>query len=140
MIELRVRWRAHLEMLVLHMPTGSGKTRTAMHVIANHLRHNSPTVVCWLAHNAELLEQAANDFEISWRNLGDRNVDLFRFWGDRQVDFRRMKDGVIVAGLSKLAALDKRKPNNVLRLADRVSLTVIDEAHQAVAPTYALSF
>ncbi|NYT28025.1 MAG: DEAD/DEAH box helicase family protein [Candidatus Thiodubiliella endoseptemdiera] len=25
---------------ILHMPTGSGKTRTAMHIIANYLREN----------------------------------------------------------------------------------------------------
>jgi superfamily II DNA or RNA helicase len=36
-----------------------------------------------------------------------------------------------------MAALDKRDPAKLLRFADRVSLTVIDEAHQAIAPTYA---
>jgi superfamily II DNA or RNA helicase len=36
-----------------------------------------------------------------------------------------------------MAALDNRDPVTLLRLADRVTLTVIDEAHQAIAPTYA---
>ena len=36
-----------------------------------------------------------------------------------------------------MSALDSRDPATVLRLADRVSLTIIDEAHQAIAPTYA---
>jgi superfamily II DNA or RNA helicase len=41
----------------MHMPTGSGKTRTAMHVIARHLQQYEPTVVCWLANSAELAER-----------------------------------------------------------------------------------
>src|SRR3546814_16125154 len=36
-----------------------------------------------------------------------------------------------------MSALDNRDPATLLRLADRVSLTIIDEAHQAIAPTYA---
>ena len=34
-------------------------------------------------------------------------------------------------------AFDNRDPAAMLRLADHTSLTVIDEAHQAIAPTYA---
>ena len=122
---------------VLHMPTGSGKTRTAMHIVAAHLRAREPTVVCWLAQNAELLDQAADEFENSWRHLGDRETRLVRFWGHRRPDVLDLHDGVIVAGLGKMSALDSRDPARVLRLADRVSLTIIDEAHQAIAPTYA---
>lgn len=123
--------------VVLHMPTGSGKTRTAMQVIVNHLRANEPTLVCWLAHNAELLEQASSEFEKAWNCLGNRQVDLLRFWGKRKTDLMLASDGLIFAGLGKMYAFDKRDPNGVLRLADRVSLVVIDEAHQAIAPTYA---
>ena len=123
--------------VVLHMPTGSGKTRTAMHIVATHLRQYEPTVVCWLAQNAELLDQAADEFEKAWRYLGNRETGLVRFWGHRKPDVLDTRDGVIVAGLSKMSALDNRDPATLLRLADRVSLTIIDEAHQAVAPTYA---
>lgn len=123
--------------VVLHMPTGSGKTRTAMHILANHLKNNEPTLVCWLAQNAELLDQAANEFEQAWRCLGNRPVDLVHFWGHRNPDIMAACDGLIVAGLGKMHAFDKRDPATMLRLADRTSLTVIDEAHQAIAPTYA---
>ncbi len=123
--------------VVLHMPTGSGKTRTAMHIVAKHLRDNEPTVVCWLAQNAELLDQAAEEFEKAWRYLGNRETGLIRFWGHRSPDISNMRDGFIVAGLGKMSALDNRDPNIFLCLADRVSLTIIDEAHQAIAPTYA---
>jgi DNA repair protein RadD len=123
--------------VVLHMPTGAGKTRTAMHVVASHLKRNEPTVVCWLAQNAELLDQAADEFENAWQALGNRSVHVVRFWGHRNPDILEAHDGLIVGGLAKMAALDARDPATLLRFADRVSLTVIDEAHQAIAPTYA---
>ena len=123
--------------VVLHMPTGAGKTRTAMHIVATHLRQHEPTVVCWLAQNAELLDQAADEFENAWRYLGNRETGLVRFWGHRKPDVLNTRDGLIVAGLGKMSALDNRDPATLLRLADRVSLTIIDEAHQAIAPTYA---
>lgn len=123
--------------VVLHMPTGSGKTRTAMHIVASHLKSNEPTLVCWLAQNAELLDQAADEFEQAWHHLGNRSVNIVRFWGHRNPDPMAANDGLIVGGLGKMYAFDKRDPEAMLRLADRTSLTIIDEAHQAIAPTYA---
>lgn len=123
--------------VILHMPTGAGKTRTAMHIVAEHLRRSEPTVVCWLAQNAELLDQASDEFENAWNFLGNRETGLVRFWGHRKPDLLDIRDGVIVAGLAKMSALDNSDPATLLRLADRVSLTIIDEAHQAIAPTYA---
>lgn len=122
---------------VLHMPTGSGKTRTAMHIVARHLTSHEPTLIVWLAQNAELLDQAADEFEKSWSHLGNRPLSLTRFWGDRSPDLLDLRDGLLVAGLGKMRALDQRDPNTLLRLADRTSLVVVDEAHQAIAPTYA---
>ncbi|WP_202800374.1 DEAD/DEAH box helicase family protein [Nitratireductor aquibiodomus] len=92
--------------VVLHMPTGAGKTRTAMHIVAAHLRQHESTVVCWLAQNAELLDQAADEFENAWRFLGNRSLDLARFWGSRNPDLSDIHDGVIVAGLAKMSAWD----------------------------------
>lgn len=122
---------------ILHMPTGAGKTRTAMHLVARHLREYGPTVVVWLAQNRELLDQAASEFEKAWSSLGDRDVQLLRFWSNRRAQLGKVKDGLVVAGLAKMASLDTRDAQTLLKLADRASLTVIDEAHQAIAPTYA---
>jgi len=121
---------------LLHMPTGSGKTRTAMHVIARHLREYGPTLVCWLANSGELLEQAADEAERSWEMLGDRPIGIYRFWGDRSVDLASVRDGILVAGFSKMHAAYLREQNELIALGDRSSLTVVDEAHQAIAPTY----
>ena len=46
----------------LHMPTGSGKTRTAMNYICETLAKNEPCLVVWFAFNGELCEQAASEF------------------------------------------------------------------------------
>lgn len=123
--------------VILHMPTGAGKTRTAMHLVARHLREYGPTVVVWLAQNRELLDQAADEFEKAWSSLGDRDVRLLRFWSNRRAQLGEVKDGLVVAGLAKMASLDTRDALTLLKFADRASLTVIDEAHQAIAPTYA---
>ncbi|MEC8874555.1 MAG: DEAD/DEAH box helicase family protein, partial [Candidatus Thermoplasmatota archaeon] len=58
--------------VLLHMPTGSGKTRTAMNLISKHLNRTDNSLVLWLAHSEELCEQAVGEFKKSWSHLGDR--------------------------------------------------------------------
>lgn len=122
--------------VLLHLPTGGGKTRTAMHLVARHLNTYGPALVVWLAHSGELLEQAATEFEKAWQSLGNRPVELLRMWGSYDPDPLAVKDGIIVAGLQKLHFYKQRDLNAFLQLADRTHLTIIDEAHIAVAPTY----
>src|SRR3546814_17636804 len=122
--------------VLLHMPTGAGKTRTAMHIVCEHLRRHGPTLVSWLAGSPELLEQAAEEFERAWASLGDRSVSLFRSWGNQNPNLTEARDGLLVGGFQKLFALNGRDPNRILALGDRTTLTVVDEAHQAIAPTY----
>lgn len=122
--------------VVLHMPTGAGKTRTAMNVIAEHLRHREPSVVVWLASSEELLEQAASEFEVAWANLGNRHVELVRFWGGRAADLSEIRDGLVVGGLAKLHATTRKEINIIPTLGDATSLVVMDEAHQSIAATY----
>lgn len=123
--------------VLLHMPTGAGKTRTAVHVIADELRSREPTVAIWLAYSEELCEQAASEFETAWSYLGDRDVDLYRFWGPgRNLEISQVRDGFMVAGLAKVYQRAKRDGDFLARLADRSTLVVIDEAHQAIAETY----
>ena len=122
--------------VVLHMPTGAGKTRTAMHFMSRTLHESEPAVIVWLAASEELLDQAADAFDQAWSKLGNRSVELMRFWGDHTPDLDQMTDGLIVAGLQKMHALASKQPLDLLRLGSRVRLVVIDEAHQAIAPTY----
>jgi len=120
------------------MPTGSGKTRTAMYVIAEHLRRTEPGFVVWLAYSEELCEQAASEFEEAWGYLGNREVNLRRFWGDRDLDPDALEDGFMVAGLSKMYNLAKRHLGTLGQIGQHCTLVIIDEAHQAIADTYSL--
>ncbi len=124
------------ERVVLHMPTGAGKTRTAMHIISRFMTAYEPSVVVWLATSAELLDQAADAFKNSWSRLGNRKIDILRFWGDYAPDLSDITDGLIIAGLQKMHAFKARDPLEFLRLAKSVKLVIVDEAHQAIAPTY----
>jgi DNA repair protein RadD len=124
--------------VLLHMPTGSGKTRTAMNIIADLFRSKEPSLVIWLAASEELCQQAVDEFEKAWSFLGNRELPIYRFWGNNSIDPSSIKEGIIVAGLSKIV----RATNNldghrfITQLAKKVSLVVMDEAHQAIAETY----
>jgi len=124
--------------VVLHMPTGAGKTRMAMHVVCRHLIQHSSTVVVWLANSEELCDQASDEFLRAWSQLGNRPVELYRFWGARQLEMTQVKDGLLIGGFPKLYALARSSVPEVARLGDKTSLLVVDEAHQAIAPTYEL--
>jgi superfamily II DNA or RNA helicase len=124
--------------VLLHMPTGSGKTRTAMNIIADHLRSHEPTVVIWLAYSEELCEQAVAEFQRAWEYLGDRQLCIYRFWGTHELNVEDVRDGIIVAGLSKVYNAAKRSIRFINQLGVRASLVIIDEAHQAIAETYKL--
>ena len=122
--------------VVLHMPTGAGKTRTAMHIVSRSLVESEQTSVIWLAASAELLDQAADAFQHAWPKLGNRELNIVRFWGDYSPDLSTCSNCFMVAGLQKMHAFKARDPIGVLRLAKSVKLVVVDEAHQAIAPTY----
>lgn len=125
---------------LLHMPTGSGKTRTAMRAVADFLFEHKSVLVIWLSYSVELSEQAIEEFSTTWQFVGNRPVRILRFFGDHSPDILKEtqdgQGGLIVAGLSKLYDASISKDMLLTTLADRVSLVVMDEAHQATAPTY----
>ncbi|MFC0098366.1 DEAD/DEAH box helicase [Micromonospora marina] len=121
--------------LLLHMPTGSGKTRTTMSMVADYLRENEGRVVLWFASTRELLDQAAREFHKAWSLLGDRPVPIVSAWGGQDADLTDLTDGLIVASLQTVHAR-RSDPGFIPALGRRVGLIVFDEAHQAVARTY----
>jgi superfamily II DNA or RNA helicase len=121
--------------VVLHMPTGSGKTRTAMNLAAKHLNREE-SLVLWLAHSEELCEQAADEFQKAWSFLGDRDVTMRRFY--KSHEWEDTNDGIIIAGLDKMWSYVKRTVTGLQWAASNISMVIFDEAHQSIAPTYEL--
>lgn len=135
---IRLLLEAPRPRVMLHMPTGAGKTRTAMNVIAYFLRerltHNQ--TVLWLAHSEELCEQAAMEFEKAWSALGSHDTSVYRCFGDHSAKWDTFERGVVIGGLQLLYRRSISEQGAFLRFAQRVPLVIMDEAHQALAPTY----
>ena len=123
---------------VAHLPTGAGKTRIACHAAAHllNLPESEGKLVVWLASSEELCEQAAEDLALAWSYLGNRRVDMHRYWGSATVSLENLGEGFLVAGLPKLWAVGSRSPGLLTKLARSVAGVIFDEAHQAVARTY----
>ena len=122
---------------ILHLPTGVGKTRTAMHVVARVLHENDPCVVVWLASGKELLDQAQEAFQQAWTRLGNRPLQTGLMCGAMMPDLAEFDDGFLAVGLAKgWAVLSRTEPDWAARIAPRVRLVVFDEAHQSIARTY----
>ena len=123
---------------IVQMPTGSGKTRTAMEIVTQLLNESDDgTVIVWLAHSAELCEQAYDCFEEVWQHVARRPLRLIRSWGNGgSLPFEFKESAFIVGGFPKLHALQKKRCASISALAPRVRLVVVDEAHKVIAPTY----
>ncbi len=119
---------------MLHLPTGVGKTRVAMSIVASHLR-TRPGLVLWLAATRELLEQAAEEFRAMWQVVGDRPIDCLCFWSHHDPPIEEAESGIVIAGLAKLHSYGRER-KRLWNLGNRTSMMVFDEAHQAVAETY----
>jgi|SRR5579871_49096 len=124
---------------VIQMPTGSGKTRTAMELICAFLNEKpNGTVVVWLAHSEELCQQAADSFAEVWPHVALRGLRLIRFWGPAaSLPYEFPESAFVVAGFAKLHALIKRDTIGFRELQARVQFVIVDEAHKVTAPTYA---
>jgi DNA repair protein RadD len=121
--------------LLLHMPTGSGKTRTTLSLVCDYLRANEGRPVLWFASTRELLDQAVSEFHRAWAALGNREVEVATAWGGRDWRPDEPRDGILVASLQTVHAR-QAEPGFIPSLGRRVGLIVFDEAHQAIAPTY----
>ena len=125
--------------VLLHAPTGSGKTRMAMSVVSMHMRERGPTMVLWLAPTGELVEQAADAFRQAWSYHGDVVAAVYQWRGYGEAFSHGMtfkRNTMLVARLTMAVLSADSNPKVLDTLRGKASLVVFDEAHQSVAPTY----
>ena len=124
------------ERMLIHMPTGTGKTKTAMHIITNYIEFSTTGegLVIWVAHTTELLEQAYQTFIEVWHHLGDKPIKAYKLWGSHNIDVvSKELNGIVFCGLSKLMSINDSNPELFDRLKKDCRLVVFDEAHKAAA-------
>ena len=125
-----------LERMLVHMPTGTGKTKTTMHIITNYINFTikKQGIVIWIAHTTELLQQAYDTFESVWKHLGDGKINAYKLWGTKTIEnINQPLNGIVFCGLSKLMSIADSKPALYERLKMDCRLIVFDEAHKAAA-------
>lgn len=124
---------------LLVLPTGAGKTYTAVSWLAEHvLAGHKPRPVLWLAHRAELLEQAARAFEAAAGGIvrdGQEPLTIRCIsgaHGNRGVTLLSESD-VICASVASL-----RDPEIVRMYFKKHpdAFVVVDESHHAAAKTW----
>lgn len=126
--------------VLIHLPTGAGKTRTAMNIACEHLRKSPTNVVLWLADREELCSQAYEEFAKAWKALGNRSTSLYGFYSSSSESLGGIDSGFVVAGLHKFLSLRKSNSRQLKllykELAEKITLVIFDEAHKAVAPKF----
>lgn len=138
--EIRQNFSRGMRRQLIHLPTGAGKTRTAMNIVSEHLRQDSKNLVLWLADREELCSQAFSEFLKAWEHLGNNERTAYGFYSESDQSLSGINSGFIVAGLHKLLGIRKNNSRQLQLLyqylREKVTLVVFDEAHKAVAPKF----
>ncbi|HNV72492.1 MAG TPA: DEAD/DEAH box helicase, partial [Candidatus Ozemobacteraceae bacterium] len=121
---------------IIQMPTGSGKTRTAMELIHTVLDapENHNAIILWLAHSEELCEQAIDCFVSTRQHVGRFPSYVVRMWGNQHRGPLPQGRTFVVITYQKLVAMYRSEQNT--EDFRRSRLVILDEAHMAVAPQY----
>lgn len=125
---------------LLVLPTGGGKTLTAVHwLLCNFIDKRNK--VLWIAHRHELLDQALETLKFSAYSSLLNNIDEFRYRvvsghpsHDRPVNIKAADD-IIIASKDSLNSGLNYLLKNWIEHSDSI-LLVVDEAHHATAKTY----
>lgn len=127
--------------IIIHMPTGSGKTNTTIASLMDFDQKKnflSDNYIIWLAHSDELCDQAKDSFENLWKLYGKQDLALIRL---KDQDFNQIKNianGIIICTYSKLHRM--RLSNDGSKILEYIrtksKFIVADEAHMIPAQTF----
>lgn len=138
---LRVHLNWGRRKMMAQMPTGAGKTVTALEILVDYLRQPEfDKLIVWIVDSNELADQALESFSSLWTLRGDRPVNAYRYFHEFSSNYETCKPGIVFTSFSKawaaLDGADKERKENFLNLCKRTSLIIVDEAHTSMAQTY----
>ena len=122
---------------LIHMPTGTGKTKTASHIICHHFVYNMKKrgMILWIAHTTELLDQALATIGDVWRNIGDGELRIYKLWAGYSFEIPEEEfSGIMICSIQKLQSLQNSNTCLFNKIVEDTRLLVYDEAHKASAP------
>ncbi|WAM30046.1 DEAD/DEAH box helicase [Myxococcus sp. NMCA1] len=123
-------WHSDKDKGVLCLPTGAGKTRTAVHFALESVLSEGGKVL-WLAHRHELVNQAVAAF-LQNGHVAATNFRIGRFEaGTRKLE---APAHVVVASIPTLARAEN--VDRLIGIHESFSLIIVDECHHAVAPSW----
>jgi DNA repair protein RadD len=134
----------------VQMPTGAGKTLTALECVVDLLRKPNPLTeskipeknkyIVWIVDTNELAEQAFQSFIKLWKLRGDRNLNAFRLFKNFNPDFTSEDGGIVFTGFDKFYSILKNSSSNQFEslryLIENTEMLIVDEAHHSLAETY----
>ncbi len=135
---------------ILTLPTGAGKTRTAVEALLEwRLRSPERPGLLWIAQSEELCEQAVQAFREVWIDQGHRDngvresMRIHRIWGaDRSIP---SSPQIVVGSIQKLHAIVRGEDNDgfgenrcerLRGMSAGLGAVLVDEAHRTLAPSY----
>lgn len=124
---------------LIHMPTGSGKTRTAGEIIIDFIRYsasqalfNEKIKIIWIAQSSELCVQAYQTLKWLIDKKSTTNFSFVHFYGNNDISDSVVDEpAIIIASIQKLL-LNYQKPI-WSAIKNTNYLVVVDEAHRSVA-------
>ena len=120
----------HINKMIIHMPTGTGKTKTSVHtIISLYEKNNNKGIIVWLAHTEELLQQAKNAFVSAWGAIGNKKIKII--YNDVSKVYEN--DTIYFMSYQKLISFYKTGYDAYKVFRTNLSICVCDEAHKCLA-------
>jgi len=125
---------------LLVLPTGAGKTTTAVDWVVRRMAADASVRVLWIAHQQELLEQAGRTLVTAASAQVDnfyRSMRLLVGGGPGLATLTEPDLDVALTSRQLLTAAGRKGQTRLTKyLSARPTIVIVDEAHHAVSPTY----
>lgn len=120
--------------VLLQLPTGAGKTRTAIHTIIQYLKiSGNKGNILWLTYSPLLVQQAEDVLANVWPVLGESDLYVRHDLSEYLNDFSVNQTMIL---FSTIQTLHNKLPKNKVdleKLSKSFSIIIFDEAHQLTA-------